>query len=571
MEIVEPISSKEMSKLFSFNERIIVPPYQRRFSWEEEHFEDLWNDLDALDDGEKHFFGTIVFMSNSYIAQETNEIDVVDGQQRITTVSILLCAIRDFLKEEHRDETEGRVQNINRSLWLTNLDGDRLGKRLVLGNLDRKSYDSLIESNFDEIENEKIKEAYSYFYGRLEKLDSLQRVKKLHEKILNQLIYVSITATGHKAAFHLFESMNNRGLSLSPIDLMKNYLLMRASERNDLDEERIEDLWGDIIKNLDSIHNINNPAITFFRQYFMSSKLLAINEKITKNKLYEPTFKEIIDKPENMEGLLKDIKRQSNLYKRMSASNISLFNGSKNSEINKLLKDARVISITPFTLLLRAFRELDDVENLKEVIKTANTLLIRRQICGQTTGSHDIFFNHLAQNAFDKENPIQYIKKYLTSDGRFPPDGQFKRYFARETFSKTNRTKYILSKIEEEHFGHGGKEVVESRYKVHIEHILPEIYGKSLKKLWLEPFTISKEEHTEYKKRIGNLTLLEKSLNIRASNRSLKKKQKYYDEDKTDFKMTHELTNHDRWGTEEIEKRCKKLAKAAVKIWNIQT
>lgn len=558
-----------MGDLFSSrNERIKVPSYQRRFSWGEEHFEDLWNDLDAIDAGESHFFGTIVFMSKTHVAQTINEMDVVDGQQRITTVSILLCAIGDYLEEEYEYEVEDRIENLNKSLWLVDRDGNKRGMRLVLGNLDKESYENLIMSNFDEIENERIREAYDYFYGNLKELD-LEEIKKLHDKTLDQLIYVSITAKGHTDAYHLFEAMNNRGLSLSPIDLMKNYLLMRASERNDLSEDRIERLWGDIIKNLDSLSDVNKPAITFFRQYFMSSPLLDIKEKITENKLYDPTFIESIDESEDVEGLLRDIKQQSELYRKMLTQNIDMFNDSQNAEINRYLRDTKTVSITTFTLLLRAFRELESPDDIKEVMRMANALLVRRQICDRNTGRHDTFFNHLAQNAFEEDDPLAYIKEYLRDGDKFPDNDQFKGYFAEENFSNNDRTKYILSKIEEEHFGHGGMEVVESRYQVHIEHILPQRYGKNLQRLWLDPFDISRRQHNEFKKKIGNLTLLEEDPNIRASNRTLEEKQRYYTEDQTDFKMTHQLVHYDEWGVEQIQDRSKRLAEIAVDIWSL--
>lgn len=443
--------------------------------------------------------------------------------------------------------------------------------RLTLGNLDRESYRSLVNGYIDEIENGKIESAYEFFRARLEaECDSLSEVKELHDRILDQLIYVSITAKGHSEAYQLFETMNNRGLSLSPIDLTKNYLLMKASERTGTDEDRVEDLWGDIIKNIDSLSGIHDSGETFFRQYFMSSPLLGINQKITKSKLYDPTFTETIDETENIESLLEDIREQSDLFRKLIQQDISRFSDSENSEINRLLRDAEIVSITPFTLFLRAFSETDDVGLLKEIIRRSNALLVRRQICDRNTGPHDTIFNHLAQNAFDSDNPLQYMEEYLESEGRFPNDEQFKRHFVQEDFSRTDRTKYILSKIEEDHFGHGGKEVVESRYRVHIEHILPERPGKNLTQLWLEPFGISDDEHDDFKKRIGNLTLLEEDPNISASNRSLERKQRYYTEDETDFKMTHELQDRDRWDISEIEARSEKLARiAAEEVWTL--
>ncbi len=572
MEIAEPISPRQVGDLFGKSERIKVPSYQRRYSWEEEHFTDLWDDLDDIEHGENHFFGTIVFRSSTpHVAQGVNEIDVVDGQQRITTISILLCAIRDYLQENHEEEDiQDRVNALEKSLWLVDRDGDKQGMQLVLGNLDQESYENLVKYRTSDIGNQQILSAYEYFYDQLDKkLDGLVEIRALHDKVMDQLVYVSITAQGHSDAYQLFEAMNNRGLSLSPIDLMKNYLLMESTERTGTDEDRVEDLWGQIIQNIDDLSNLNSPGLTFFRQYFMSSGAIEINEKIPRSKLYEPHFRNIIDNATDIENLLEEIKKQSDLYRKLLNHSIDYFSDSENSELNRLLRDAKTVSITPFTFFLRAFTETDDVNTLKKIIEKSNSLLLRRQICDRNTGPHDTIFNHLSHNAFDSEDPLEYMEKYLILVGRFPSDEQFTRYFKQEDFPRSDTTKYILAKIEEDYYGHGGMEVVESRYQVHIEHILPERAGKNLTRLWLEPFGISEDEHEEFKKRIGNLTLLEENPNIRASNRSLKKEQAYYSQDATDFRMTHELSNIDGWNVERIKERSGKLAEIAAGVWSL--
>lgn len=569
MEISEQISPKEMGDLFESNDQFNIPSYQRRYSWEKEHFKDLWRDLQNLQGPEQdHFFGTVVFMSRS-IAHGHSQFDIVDGQQRITTVSILLCTIRDYLQENFpENEIQERIENINESLWLVDRDGDRQGMRLTLGNLDHDSYDHLVRGHTDEIDNENIVNAYEFFSERLAELEDLEAIKTLHDRVLDQLIYVSITVEKHSDAYKLFEAMNNRGLSLSPIDLMKNYLLMQASKR-DTNEQRIEELWGQTIQNIDSLSDVTNPGITFFRQYFMSSDTYGTNEKITENQLYEPTFTETIDERDDIEALLEDIRDKSRLYRKLLQQDIDQFDRAKNTELNRLLRDAKIVSITPFTLYLRAFSEVEDPDILKQLIEKATALLLRRQICDRSTGPHDTIFSHLAQNALDAEDPLSYIDNYLESEERIPGDEQFKRYFQREDFRRSDRTKYILSKIEEEHYGHGGKHVAESRYQVHIEHILPERYGKNLQELWLDRFNITRDEHDEFKKKIGNMTLLEKDPNISASNRSLDTKQEYYTEEKTDFAMTHELVEKSKWDVEEIENRGQELSEIAVDVWSL--
>ncbi|AWB28488.1 DUF262 domain-containing protein [Halococcoides cellulosivorans] len=568
MEIADQISSRSMGFLFESNDQFIIPSYQRRYSWESNQVNDLWKDLQKIEgDDEDHFFGTIVFMSRSS-AQGATKYDIVDGQQRITTVSILLCAIRDYLDEHFpKEDVKSRIENINESLWLVDRDNKQQGFRLLLGNLDQDSYEDLIKGHPDEVENENIVNAYESFIQHLGNIGDLEAIKEVHDRILDQLIYVAITVEQHSDAYQLFEAMNNRGLSLSPIDLMKNYLLMQASKQEV--EDRIENLWGDVIENIDQISGINSPGTTFFRQYFMASDQYGVNDKITTNKLYEPTFINSIEDTSDIETLMEDIRDKSTLYRKLIEQDIDMFDRSANVEVKRLLKDAKTVSITPFTLFLRAFSKTDNVERLKRMIEKSNVLMLRRQICDRSTSPHDTMFNHLAQEMFETEDPLAYMDEYLKSEDRIPSDEQFMQYFRRESFRKTDRTKYILSNIEEKHYGQGGKRVSQSRYEVHIEHILPERPGQSLRKLWLKPFNISDDDHEEYKKRIGNLTLLESDPNIRASNRTLEEKQNYYTEEATDFKMTHELQGKERWDTQSIQKRSRRLAEIAVDIWSL--
>lgn len=570
MEIAEQIRPQKMGELFESDNQYVIPSYQRRYSWEDEQVKDLWHDLQSIEGtGDDHFFGTIVFMSRAGAEAQT-AFDIVDGQQRITTISILLCAIRDYLDEEFPDtKVKSRVQNIEQSLWLYDLDGNKQGMRLTLGNLDQESYEQLVRGYPEEVDNENISNSYTFFQEQLDALGDLSAIKALHEKILRQLIYVSITVKQHSDAYQLFEAMNNRGLSLSPIDLMKNYLLMQASNRTGTDDERIEQLWGEVIENIDRLPGINSPGVTFFRQYFMASDEYGVNEKITTKKLYEPTFTETIESIDDIELFMQDVRDQSAQYRKLIQQDADQFNRAENTELNRLLRDAKTVSITPFTLFLRAFSETDDVDLLKAIIEKSTTLMLRRQICDRNTGPHDTIFNHLSQEMFATDDPLAYMDEYLRSEDRIPSDEQFERYFKRETFRRTDRTKYVLSKIEEEHFGHGGKAVVDSRYQVHIEHILPERSGKNLRQLWLESFDISEDEHEEYRKRIGNLTLLERDPNISASNRTLEKKQEYYTDDKTDFEMTHELAEKTQWDVGTIEQRSDRLAEIAVDVWSL--
>ena len=543
--------------LSSENEQLLIPSYQRRYSWGKKNWKDLLLDLEKLNKGDRHFLGSIVFIGKTHI-HGINPLEIVDGQQRITTISILLSTIRDLFKRN--GDLDKAIENIERCLWVMDHDGNIGSPKLILGNLDDDSYKNLISGEFNQIKNHRIKEAYDFFLTYLSNKD-IDYIKELRDKILTGIVYVNITVRGDKDAYHLFETMNNRGIPLNPVDLIKNYLFMISSEKEYLDPEKIKIIWTEIIKNLDGL-----SEVTFFRQYLMASKLIGVNNKITENQIYGE-FKKKIKNYKNVEFLLKDIVDKSILYRKLLKHKIDLFDKGRNLEINSILEDVQKVSITPFTLLLRAFSELKDPKQLITIMEICNTLLVRRNICRWTTGTHDTFFNYLAQNSFSKENPLAFIKNYLKEgEDKYPSNKIFMDNFYKYEFEENDRTRYYLGVIEEKHFCHGGHKVNKSGYGVHIEHILPLRPCKGLNEFWLKPLNISEEDHKHYRKRIGNLMLLEATNNIPASNKKFPEKKGYYK--KSDMVMVKELLKYKSWDLGKIDERSKQLAKIAIKIWS---
>lgn len=580
MKIEEP-RKKFIRDLFSLeaaNERYIVPAYQRRYEWEKKECKELFDDILRIEEGGKHFLGSIIVLSEAHkTGGEINTLEIIDGQQRITTISILLCSIKNFLIEKiNKGDSRGQeigniVTELTKRLYIVNLSGEKRGTRLSLNNIDEKNYSNLIEGKFNDVKNIKILDAFNNYRNWIHKFDS-KVIINLYKKIINCLLYIEIQIQSPADQYFLFESMNNRGLPLSPVDLMKNYAFMKAFEKDSVSETEVEEIWSDVIKNLDQI-DINKPAITFFRHYFMSSKEYGVKEKVTesKSKLYDELFKNKMDNCDDIKEFLIDIKKDSELYRKLLTQNVDMFNKSINYEINRLLKDAKTISITCFTLLLRLFKELwDDYKSIIEIINIMNTVFVRRHIAGERTAEHDQYSNYLAQNAFcDECDPIEFTINYFRNKNRYPDDRKFKEQLENNDFKNNDFTCYFLSKIEQDIFCHGGTEVSKNRYKVHIEHILPEGRGKTITNNWLKPLNISEEEHKNYRRKIGNLTLLEQKPNqkIRAARYEIKKE--YY-ESESDFQMTIEVAKtFCNWGLDEIKERSKRIADYAAKVWRL--
>ena len=199
-----------------------------------------------------------------------------------------------------------------------------------------------------------------------------------------------------------------------------------------------------------------------------------------------------------------------------------------------------------------------------------NTVFVRRHITGERTADHDQYSNFLAQNAFcEGKKSIEFIRSYFRNKNRCPDNNIFKEQLQRVDFKNNDFTCYFLSKIEQDHFGHGGTEVSQSRYRVHIEHILPEGTGKTIEKNWLIPLNISEEQHKDHRRKIGNLTLLEQKPNQKVGAARYETKREFY-KGESDFEMTIEVAKHfDSWGLNEIKERGKRIADYATRVWSL--
>lgn len=539
-----------------------IPPYQRRFSWEIKHLCDLWNDVNTLKKDDKHFLGAIVVITHPHSPTGTNPLEIVDGQQRLTAVSILLCVIRDYFKENDKDKI---AQTINQDfLNILTMEREIIGPKLELGNLDFSDYKKIMKSNLDDIENTRIFDAYEFFMEQIEELDDISKVKEFYNKLLKNIICVIISVDEDSDAYRLFETLNIRGLSLSPIDLIKNYLFRICNEMGDKNLMEVKEIWGKIITNLEQK---NVDEIRFFRQYIMSSKKPETSEKITEKRLYKK-FQQIINSNEiDVLKYIRDIRQHSELYKKICQCNIDLFDTRYNNEINlhlQYLSDIR--AVTSYTLLLRVFKDLDNSKDILKIIELIETFAIRRIICKRQTGELDTFYNHLAINAFKQDAPIKYIKNYLME--RLPDDEEFKKSFTGNDFDNNSQTRYILNKLEEQAYSKGRyPSKIINRFGVHIEHIMSRKLQKKEYESWIDYLGIDDDTHDKYVNRIGNLTLLEESLNIGASNKPFIGKKKHYSPKETEFAMTHDLLNYRRWSVNQIKKRSIELADKALNIW----
>lgn len=555
--------------------RFKVPEYQRQYAWKEPQWEDMWNDLDELTETEgSHFLGSIVVVQEETRMGDLNIMEVVDGQQRLVTISLLLCLIRDRLREI---EEEDWGKDLDPQARAEEIEADYLYKKdeqmsrhpnITLSTFDDDDYQEILQGLYPNDEESQLIEAVKYYTEKIHELNH-EQVEEMRKHLVNSMTLVTIRCNSEESAFKLFETLNDRGLDLTAVDLMKNHLFSVATQspQSVLNYEQVKTDWEEMIRLIKP--ELTKPA-RFFRHYMMSSKEPDIPEAISSYKLYD-RFCELVDEEIEhsdtmIQDYIRDMKDKAYLYVDIVNADTEKFDSRSNTTINRYLENLNILGATQErTLLLRLFSEIDNANELIRGLSAIESFIFRWRVTNQTTGTDvDEIHAKLCSDVFDEPDPIGELIKELES--KAPSDSEVRVAIMTNQFPRNERTRYILSKIEMEGFSKDHSKVIDST-TVEIEHIAPRKSFTADKYVsWSDYLNCGKETFEEYCNKIGNLTLLNQRMNARAQDKPFDQKKREYES--SEFEMTQEITNIDYWSTEKIENRTKELAEKAPKIWN---
>ncbi len=596
-----------INQLFSSgNEQFFIPAYQRRYSWGYKQLAELFEDIDLLKTNDTHLLGSIVCLTDNHIAG-INTLEIVDGQQRITSLSILLKAMKDRYKElkEGKDE----IAEISSLLFCKGLDRKPRNK-VLLGDLDNPDYVKLLRNiDTDTIQNEDLEYAYGRFKEWLSEYDC-DALNKFYFKLINNVAVIRLDVGQARDAYKLFETINNRGLKLSPTDIIKNFLLGHASTFDDETLREVKDNWKELIINLDGIITDD-----FFRQYMAS----VLKRKVTQSRLIDEFKKYYVNIVRGAERLpeyrlygdleiededeedLKDELEENNDWDSEAVDD-DISQATENTidaekitiaEFSGLLKEAslvyrnlqkrnfsskkinqhlfnlqRIKSFPVYIFLLDIFkRQLKDNEKIK-ILRLLETFMLRRHICESRTGELDDIFSSLVKVTDD--DITTQVKNSLSK--HLPSDGEFERKFAQHDYKgNVNRAKYVLEMLEYDLIGDKGEYTLNTGDDLHLEHIIPQTINTKKSKRefgdWEKYLGANARSlHQDYVNRIGNLTLLAQQLNIAASNNPFQAKAEEYK--KSNIRLTTSIVSGFReFRFAEVQKRSKTLSKKAPRIW----
>ena len=555
--------------LFSYlegpNNRYVIPVYQRRYDWKIENCKQLYDDLIRLTKSKgTHFFGSIV--SDVKGGGAITEFHIIDGQQRLTTVTLLLLAIAKLVEEgkAKSNEIDLRDQIMERfviSKW-ANKD-NRI--KLIPVKRDRQAlYNLIFEDREDYIENSNLTINFKYFYDRLKKDSAI--IDEIYFAI-QRLQVISITLDRDDDAQLIFESLNSTGLALSEGDKIRNFILMNLPL--DIQNDYFEKYW---IK----IEDLTNKKIDNFVRNYLSIKT---SSTPTMAKVYFE-FKDYVNRRnDTLEKLLEDMLRYSKFYKKLLDGKSDFNNKDLDASMFNFMK--MEITVTePFFMEVLSLNDEGklSLDDLIGVYETIETYLFRRNICGVATNALNKIFLNLNKDIIrydgSTDNYVEKLKYNLINkkdSARFPKDEEFyENFYNKEVYSMRGRFKnYLFNKIEnfktvetKDIYNH----LDDGTYS--IEHIMPQ----KLNDDWFEDLGDNAEEiHEKWLHKLGNLTIT--GYNSDMGNSSFEKKRDgRHGFKKSGIRMNQDLALLDSWGEDEIEKRHRDLLDLAVyEIWEYPT
>ena len=536
------VSSTIFQPIFEGVKQYVVPLFQRSYSWNKKEWLTLWEDLKELYDSEnprQHFMGSIVTIPAKSVPEGVAKFLLIDGQQRITTVYLILMAIGDLYCERGEQEKYEEIKNI----YLVNpyKHGNDYYK-LLPTQIDRSAFKRIINSPQEKIEHG-MWEAYMFFKRKLSLNIDLDRIKTI---ITTKLSIVSIVLDATDNPYLVFESLNHKGKPLSVADLIRNYVFMN------IHVDHQEDIYNDIWKPMQD--RLGDTIPEFVRHYLTMN-----GDYINTGDVYN-VLKERIDTV-GVEECLKELEKYSKFY--------SIFlnpEKEKNEKIRKELLILKRLDIsTSYPLLLNLYNlysegniSADEFEGMLCVIEN---YIIRRFVCGVPSNQLNKVFPqvYIQMRKVEKGSYLDKLKIVLQTKN-YPKDYDFRENLKTAKLygngDRIKKTKIILDRIEQ---SYKHKEMSDLG-ELTIEHVMPQ----TLTDEWKIHLGDDCEQTYElYLNTLGNLTLT--AYNSELSNGSFKRKCEIYKDSHLD--MNRYFQNIEKWTAYEIKKRAGVLASKILKIY----
>lgn len=556
-----------LNKLLNTSRQFIVPIFQRNYSWQKSQYEQLWFDIlraSKFKEKQNHFIGSIVYIDMGTPAGRPQQLLLIDGQQRLTTISILLCAIKDYVQKFNLETKLINLAKIKNQFLYNSDEIDEDRYKLLLNVQDKETYIKLIDNTIFTVNKPatNIIKCYEFFYERIEDfIKQHGQIDEIYAGIFKlSLVSISLDKDSDNPQM-IFESMNSTGKDLSQTDLLRNYLLMDLTPEKQTRLYKtywkpMEELFGE-----DIYKNDVNKFDYFIRDFLTLKSDTGYICKI--NNVYENFKRYYLDNNCEKFTVLKDLFTYAKYY-----ACIDLLQENDDElklywqEFKKL--DSHVVY--PFLLNLYDdySRQILIKEDFKKILQVVISYLWRRAICEIPTNSLSKTFATLYQ-AVDKDDYVNSVIKafvFKSSYKRFPSDYEVREKLQTKDIYHFRLRKYLLEALE--NYYH--KEPIDlNTANYTIEHIMPQNIEHNLS--WQQMLGEDWQEvHSLYLHSLGNLTIT--GYNAEMSNKSFWEKVN----GESGFKHSHLKLNEsiaqcDVWNKKAIQRRTNILTDIILKIW----
>lgn len=587
--MIKSVDNYPVSTLFDIDNQIVytIPRYQREYTWGKTQWEALFEDL--LENDPHYFLGSIICINQATDTHAIQYLELVDGQQRMTTLSLLLTAIYKSLSEQPDLDIDQQVElhNLKHKLVLKRApDQPRLIPQVQ--NHNQQDYFAVLDSIgiLEDIElpanagNRRVFKAFRYFCSRLEQYleqsnDPINDLQQFLDKV-NTATLVKIEVAGHSDAYTLFESLNNRGVPLTAIDLIKNKLLavLESQDKGSIDKQY--NRWKKVIDALGDSYSVQER---FFRQYYNGFKsdlkhIVSVSVATKSNLML--VYEKLIN--HDAEKFLHDMIRMSENYAQI----VGYKPVPEQHKLSNLLLSLERIQGAPSYLLLMVlfdFKEELKLEtvHLERIVEFLIAFFVRRNTT-DTPPTRDLtrIFMDVAEKvrALSGEEVFEYIQSRLKSESA--DDARFEISLKGPVYDNNKAVcRFILCALEEEKmtretqvdlWAHKGNQYVWT-----IEHIFPQ--GENIPTVWVDMIAngdvqAAEEYRQRYVHCLGNLTI--SGYNSALGNKSFKDKQNRMDKQgrkvgyNNGLYLNQNLAQEDSWSVDKIKARTDRLVKEII-------
>jgi len=550
---ITDLKSRPIEEILQRKATYKLPVFQREYSWTKSEWNEFIEDgLALINSKEGHFFGFMTFR-----IEVNGDVIIIEGQQRLSTLTILICLVRDILYQDHQALWEKFDQEFIKSTDTYKV-GETRHLRLQLSDLNHNFFRKYIQevnnpnNKIEQYKDEKkvnksnqlIWSCYKYFLDEINKQTKKKNnqqkyefLRDLIQSINQKFIVVSTEVRNEIIAYNIFQTLNNRGLDLSLTDLMKVYLFGIAGSK--IEDAKI--IWDEIRENLGQV-NTN----TFFRHYWLSTEGI-----VKESDLLKEMKKRIKGKSEVI-NFLENLKSESEMYEALISPSKDYW-GDK--EIVELLEDLQILSKQlPLPILLAVSKCLNTKKELKQIIDLLTKYTFRYQtIAEKENKNYERLLSDTSIQIRKREiTKCEEIAKILRKED--VDDETFQYIFVDKEIKRANVAKYIFRLIEKH------LDPLQEKFSstLTLEHILPRKPDEEWKKYLIK----NKMVVEDFVHRIGNMTILLGKINSKLKNKFITKKSKHYEKD-TVLKINQGLIDKKTWNTKDIEDRSWWLAELA--------